>query len=71
MLTFDLFMIRNCSPADFDQILGIFNDGAAAYKGEIPADRWKEPYMSAANCKDRCRVVCGSGASKNREYWWG
>jgi GNAT superfamily N-acetyltransferase len=24
----------------------IINDGAQAYKGAIPSDRWKEPYMS-------------------------
>jgi GNAT superfamily N-acetyltransferase len=26
-------------------ILKIINDAAQAYKGAIPADRWKEPYM--------------------------
>ena len=40
-------MIRSCSPADFDAILKIINDGAAAYRGVIPDDRWHEPYMSA------------------------
>ena len=24
----------------------LFNDAAFAYKGIIPEDRWKEPYMS-------------------------
>jgi N-acetylglutamate synthase-like GNAT family acetyltransferase len=27
-------------------IYAIINDAAMAYKGVIPADRWKEPYMS-------------------------
>jgi GNAT superfamily N-acetyltransferase len=39
-------MIRQCTPADFDAIFEIINDGAQAYKGIIPADRWSEPYMS-------------------------
>lgn len=39
-------MIRRCEERDFDQIWTIINDGAQAYKGIIPADRWTEPYMS-------------------------
>lgn len=39
-------MIRRCSDRDFDVIWTIINDGARAYKGIIPADRWTEPYMS-------------------------
>jgi hypothetical protein len=33
-------MIRECVESDFDEILGIVNDGAQAYRGVIPADRW-------------------------------
>ena len=39
-------MIRRCDDRDFDLIWAIINDGAQAYKGIIPADRWTEPYMS-------------------------
>lgn len=39
-------MIRRCEERDFEQIWSIINDGAQAYKGVIPADRWTEPYMS-------------------------
>jgi GNAT superfamily N-acetyltransferase len=39
-------MIRRCDPRDFEPIWAIINDGAQAYKGIIPADRWTEPYMS-------------------------
>ena len=39
-------MIRRCTDADFDQILTIINDGATAYRGIIPSDRWTDPYMS-------------------------
>ncbi len=38
-------MIRRCDERDFDVIWAIINDGAQAYKGIIPADRWTEPYM--------------------------
>ena len=34
-------------PADFDSILGVILDAAQVYRGVIPDDRWKEPYMSA------------------------
>src|SRR5258708_9315638 len=39
-------MIRRCNARDFESIWAIINDGAQAYKGIIPADRWTEPYMS-------------------------
>ena len=39
-------MIRRCDDSDFDLIWAIINDGAQAYKGIIPADRWTQPYMS-------------------------
>ena len=38
-------MIRQCQPIEFDLIWEIINDGASAYKGVIPSDRWKEAYM--------------------------
>ena len=40
-------MIRKCGAADFAAILEIINEAAQAYKGVIPADRWREPYMPA------------------------
>ncbi len=39
-------MIRRCDERDFEVIWTIINDGAQAYKGTIPADRWTQPYMS-------------------------
>ncbi len=39
-------MITKCNiPTDFDTIYEIINDASIAYKGIIPPDRWKEPYM--------------------------
>ena len=40
--------IRLSEEADFGDILAIVNDAARAYRGVIPADRWHEPYMPAA-----------------------
>ena len=39
-------MIRRYETRDFEVIHDIINDGALAYKGVIPKDRWREPYMS-------------------------
>jgi GNAT superfamily N-acetyltransferase len=41
-----MLMIRRCDERHFDLIWTIVNDGAQAYKGIIPADRWTDPYMS-------------------------
>lgn len=39
-------MIRPCDDRDLELIWEIVNDGARAYQGIIPEDRWTEPYMS-------------------------
>lgn len=39
-------MIRKCMASDFETICEIINDGAKAYHGVIPDDRWHDPYMS-------------------------
>lgn len=39
-------MIIPFNTSDITTIYDIINDGASAYKGIIPADRWHEPYMS-------------------------
>jgi len=36
---------KSVTERDFDTIYEIINDAASAYKGIIPSDRWKEPYM--------------------------
>lgn len=38
-------MIHQCIDSDFEAIYTIINIAAQVYKGIIPADRWKEPYM--------------------------
>jgi len=54
-------MIRRTAEADFDIIWEIVNDGAQAYKGIIPADRWHEPYMT----REELRSEIGAGV----EFW--
>src|SRR4051794_12671461 len=39
-------MLRRCHDHELEEIRAIINDGAEAYRGVIPADRWTEPYMS-------------------------
>jgi len=39
-------VVRQCRESEFSLIHAIINAAAGAYKGVIPADRWKEPYMS-------------------------
>ena len=36
----------------FEAILNVVNNAAIAYKGKIPNDRWKEPYMPAQELKE-------------------
>ena len=36
------------TPAERSAILAIVDDAAEAYRGVIPADRWREPYMPPA-----------------------
>ena len=45
-------MIRHCRQNDFERILAIVNEAAQVYRGVIPNDRWKEPYMSAEELAD-------------------
>jgi GNAT superfamily N-acetyltransferase len=60
-------MIRKCMGNDFDTMYSIINDAAIAYKGVIPPDRWKEPYMP----KDELQKQLDEGV----EFWghedWG
>ena len=39
--------IRPCRADENEVILAIVNAAAEAYRGAIPADRWREPYMDA------------------------
>lgn len=45
-------MISRLHPTEFTQILHVVNDAAEAYKGVIPEDQWREPYMSTEELKE-------------------
>ena len=38
-------MIIKCAESDYNTVYEIVNDAAQAYKGNIPSDRWNEPYI--------------------------
>jgi GNAT superfamily N-acetyltransferase len=44
-------LLSRLNPPDFTQILRVVNDAAEAYKGVIPEDQWREPYMSTEELK--------------------
>jgi len=45
-------MISKVLESENVAILNVVNDAAQAYKGVIPADCWKEPYMTAQELKE-------------------
>lgn len=55
-------MICKLSSSDLNSILVVINDASQAYKGVIPDDRWKEPYMSAEELKKELRLALNSMA---------
>ena len=38
-------MIRSCTEGDLLDIYAVINDGAHAYRGVIPSEHWRDPYM--------------------------
>jgi N-acetylglutamate synthase-like GNAT family acetyltransferase len=44
-------MIRQCHHRDFESLYAIINEAAQKYKGVIPDDCWKSPYMPKAGLK--------------------
>lgn len=54
--------VRPCEENDFKTVYAIINEAAQAYKGVIPADCWKEPYMS----RDELRCEMEEGVA-----FWG
>ena len=46
-------MIRESHPNDFDVIYTVINNSAIAYKGVIPDDRWREPYMTRTELQEQ------------------
>lgn len=53
--------VRRCTAEELDAIYAVINEAAEAYRGVIPADCWKEPYMPRAELQEEI----GSGV----EFW--
>jgi len=45
-------VIRKIPPSDSASVLNVVNEASQAYKGVIPADCWKEPYMTAEELEE-------------------
>jgi GNAT superfamily N-acetyltransferase len=45
-------MICRVAPSEYGSVLDVINDAAQAYRDVIPADVWKEPYMTAGELKE-------------------
>ena len=45
-------MIRRIQPSECNSILDVINDAAQAYKGVIPSDCYKEPYITARELQE-------------------
>jgi GNAT superfamily N-acetyltransferase len=45
-------MILKLTNTNFQEIMAVINNSATVYKGKIPSDRWKEPYMDAEELKE-------------------
>jgi GNAT superfamily N-acetyltransferase len=56
-------MIRKLISTDFTSIYKTINDAAQAYKGVIPKDRWKAPYMQKSE-------LCEEISSGVQFYGW-
>jgi len=45
-------MISRLQSTEFNSILQVVNDAAEAYRGVIPEDQWREPYMSTEELRE-------------------
>lgn len=48
-------MIIKLNPTEYQAILDVVNDAAQAYKGVIPPDQWREPYMTTEEIKEELK----------------
>lgn len=48
-------MIRRCPEDEFELIYAIINEAAEVYRGVIPVDCWKAPYMPRSELRDEIR----------------
>jgi hypothetical protein len=62
-------VIQPCTDQDLDEILEVINDAAQAYKGVIPADRFKDPYMPREELMHEIAHGVRFWASKKTASW--
>ncbi|MBN1357193.1 GNAT family N-acetyltransferase [Candidatus Bathyarchaeota archaeon] len=48
-------MISKLKPTEDQAIIDVVNEAAEAYKGVIPQDQWREPYMSTEELNEEIR----------------
>ena len=60
-------MIRKCQADDARRIYFIINEAAKAYAGIIPADRYKQPYMTMDELKREVKRMTFFGWEVNKE----
>ena len=58
-------MIRRCQADDIQKIYLIINEAAKAYEGVIPADRYKQPYMTMGELKREMKRMTFFGWEAN------
>lgn len=61
-------MIRRCDDSELEKICSIINDAAEAYKGVIPADCWKEPYISITTYCPGTGKFCFTGSDSQGKH---
>jgi len=64
-------VIRQCDTADFEALYEIVNDAAEAYKGAIPSDCWKEPYMTREELRHEIREGVALWGYEEQGRLWG
>jgi hypothetical protein len=57
--------IRPCRPHDAGAILAIVNAAAEAYRGVIPADRWRDSYMPRDELETEIAAGVGPCLTRN------
>ena len=61
--------VRLCDEDEREAILRIVNLAAEAYRGVIPADRWRDPYMPASELDEESAAGWRSGATSPTASW--
>jgi GNAT superfamily N-acetyltransferase len=50
-------MIRQCLDIDANRIAEVINEAAKAYRGHIPDDCWRDPYMPLQELEEEMKVM--------------